>query len=275
MQLDRFNDAERFHAVTGDWFARDEYRNALAISFLASAIQSSTEFSGWVVRDDRGMRAAIFQTVPTLLCLAGADPEAVVWAAGELQADFANVTGVAETVEPFVKRWAELHHRTPMLHHSMTFYALEKLESFADPGGVLRVAMPEERDEVVHLAVAGAEEMTDIERAPDVVAQRVGRAIAEGRQYVWADGSQIRAIAMYSRSLPDCGARISMVYTAPEFRGRGYGAAITGSLARLLLESGQRWVCLFADDLNPTSTGVYRRLGFQPNHSAQMWRMEM
>ena len=81
-------------------------------------------------------------------------------------------------------------------------------------------------------------------------------------------------IPKFAPSLPHGGARIGMVYTIPEFRGRGYGAAITGSLARVLLEGGQRWVSLFADDLNPTSTGIYRRLGFQPNHPAQMWRIE-
>ena len=39
-------------------------------------------------------------------------------------------------------------------------------------------------------------------------------------------------------SLENAGARIGMVYTPPELRGRGYGTAITGSLAQLLLNEG-------------------------------------
>jgi predicted GNAT family acetyltransferase len=211
-----------------------------------------------------------------LLCLAGTGAEAARWAAGNLEANFTNVTGVAEAVEPFARNWADCHACNAVLETAMTFYVLEKLQPFAHPGGKLRTAKAEELQELVSLSVAAAREMKlpAIEQQAAVVAERVQRNIAEARQYVWVEGAKTCAIAVYAPSLPDCGARIGMVYTLPEFRGRGYGAAITGSIARQLLEGGQRWVCLFADDGNPTSTGVYRRLGFQPNHCAQTWRIE-
>ncbi len=78
-------------------------------------------------------------------------------------------------------------------------------------------------------------------------------------------------LASYAESLDDAGARIGLVYTRPELRGRGYGTAITGSLAQLLLNEGQAWVCLFADNANPVSNGIYQRLGFQPELTYRTW----
>jgi ribosomal protein S18 acetylase RimI-like enzyme len=275
MRLRYFTDASQFQSATRDWMERDEYRHSLALSILATAIRCGKPIEGWFVQDDSGPRAAILQTVPSLLCVVGTDAESTAWAAEHVDADFSHVTGAAETVEPFARRWAARHQRTAILELSMTFYVLKNLDPFADPGGTLRLAVPEELERIAALNAVGAEEMKlpEVERVPDLARERVQRAIAEQRQYVWVCGSEIRAIAVYSPSLPDRGARIGMVYTLPEFRGRGYGAAITGSLARLLMRGGQRWVSLFADDLNPTSTAVYRRLGFQPNHSAQTWRI--
>ena len=56
--------------------------------------------------------------------------------------------------------------------------------------------------------------------------------------------------------------RIGPVYTVPEARGRGIGAAITAVVSRSLLGEGAT-VMLYADADNPTSNGVYERLGFR------------
>jgi predicted GNAT family acetyltransferase len=58
-------------------------------------------------------------------------------------------------------------------------------------------------------------------------------------------------------------ARVGPVYTPKEHRGHGYAAAGVAAISRRLLDEGAR-VCLFADELNQTSTGVYVRLGFRP-----------
>ncbi|MHB1087619.1 MAG: GNAT family N-acetyltransferase [Acidimicrobiales bacterium] len=57
--------------------------------------------------------------------------------------------------------------------------------------------------------------------------------------------------------------RIGPVYTPEEHRGHGYAAAITSVLTATLVRRGSR-VMLFADAANPTSNGVYQRIGFHP-----------
>jgi len=66
-------------------------------------------------------------------------------------------------------------------------------------------------------------------------------------------------------------ARIGPVYTPPPLRGNGYGAAVTAAAVRSAQAAGARDVVLFTDAANPTSNGVYRRLGFvERGHFAEI-----
>ncbi len=56
--------------------------------------------------------------------------------------------------------------------------------------------------------------------------------------------------------------RIGPVYTPPDFRGHGYAAAVTAVVSQKLLNAGAH-VMLFTDATNPTSNGVYKRIGFE------------
>jgi predicted GNAT family acetyltransferase len=56
--------------------------------------------------------------------------------------------------------------------------------------------------------------------------------------------------------------RVGPVYTPAEHRRRGYGAAITSAVVEHLLPLTTT-VMLYTDAANPTSNGVYERLGFR------------
>jgi len=58
-------------------------------------------------------------------------------------------------------------------------------------------------------------------------------------------------------------ARIGMVYTVPDRRGKGYAGALVGNLSAALQGQGCASVFLATDMANPTSNGVYRRLGYR------------
>ena len=155
----------------------------------------------------------------------------------------------------------------------MTFYTLDRVEPFRHPGGNLRHATLADLDDLRPLAIAAARDMNLplAEQNPEEVERRIRRNIAGARQFMWTEDSSIRAIAGYAEALADAGARIGLVYTPPPLRGRGYGTAITGSLAQLLLDEGQAWVSLFADNANPVSNGIYQRLGFRPERNYRTW----
>jgi predicted GNAT family acetyltransferase len=58
--------------------------------------------------------------------------------------------------------------------------------------------------------------------------------------------------------------RIGPVFTPVDDRGHGYGSAITAAAAALARSRGVDDVVLFADLANPTSNGIYQKIGFEP-----------
>ncbi|ANP55704.1 hypothetical protein J2Z21_005648 [Streptomyces griseochromogenes] len=57
--------------------------------------------------------------------------------------------------------------------------------------------------------------------------------------------------------------RVAPVYTPAHLRGHGYAGAVTAEVSRVALESGTAEVLLFTDLANPTSNGLYQRIGYR------------
>ncbi|WP_166139990.1 GNAT family N-acetyltransferase [Nocardioides ochotonae] len=95
----------------------------------------------------------------------------------------------------------------------------------------------------------------------DVDAMR--QRIDQGRVWLWED-EQGRVVHLSAANPPAYGvARIGPVFTPPEQRGRGWASNAVAEVSRMLRAQGNE-VCLFTDQANPTSNGVYARLGFRP-----------
>jgi len=58
--------------------------------------------------------------------------------------------------------------------------------------------------------------------------------------------------------------RVNYVYTPPSERRKGYAASCVAALSKKLFDEGCEACLLFADAGNPTSNGVYQRLGYRP-----------
>lgn len=76
-------------------------------------------------------------------------------------------------------------------------------------------------------------------------------------------------VAFASAREPIAGmSRIGPVYTPPQHRGHGYGAAVTAAGSRWALDGGAQRVLLFTDLANPVSNRLYPRIGYLPVHDA-------
>ncbi|RPK89982.1 MULTISPECIES: GNAT family N-acetyltransferase [Streptomyces] len=91
----------------------------------------------------------------------------------------------------------------------------------------------------------------------------VDEGTERGALTLWESGGAPVALAGRSRMLAGT-VRVTSVYTPPEHRGRGYAAAVTAEASRAALAAGAAEVLLFTDLGNPTSNGVYRRIGYEP-----------
>ncbi|WP_097990178.1 GNAT family N-acetyltransferase [Streptomyces sp. f51] len=91
----------------------------------------------------------------------------------------------------------------------------------------------------------------------------VDEGTERGSLTLWESGGTPVALAGRTRMLAGT-VRVTLVFTPPEFRGRGYGAAVTAESSRAALAEGAAEVLLFTDLANPTSNGVYLRIGYEP-----------
>ena len=274
MRLLRLPSAAAFEAAAGSWLAADARTNNLLLSRLHAA-RFHDDVKSWLALDGEVPQLALLET-PLDLLLSGGSVQGAEFLADHLEVYVRQFVGPAAVADAFAARLQQRTGRTGRVSMEMTFYTLDRVAAFSSPPGCMRAATRAELDELAPLAVAAEREMgVHAEgRDPAAIESTLREAIDDGQQFVWAEGSSIRAMASYVSPFKKGGARIRGVYTLPAFRGRGYGSAITAALAAQLLDGGQAWVALFADNANPTSTRIYRRLGFQAHSIFRTWRFD-
>jgi predicted GNAT family acetyltransferase len=275
MRLLRLHSAAAFEAAAGSWLAADDRINNLILSRLHAA-RFSDDVKSWLAMDGDAPQLALLET-PLDLVLSGGSARGAEFLAANLEVDVRQVVGPAEVADAFATHLGRKTGSRGSVSMGMTFYTLERVAEVSGTAGCMRAATRGELNELAPLAVAAEREMGVHAEARDSAAieSTLRQAIDDGQQFLWVEGSSMRAMASYVRPFQHGGARIRGVYTLPEFRGRGFGTAITAALAAQLLKDGQRWVALFADNANPTSTGIYRRLGFQPHSLFRTWRFAL
>lgn len=229
----------------------------------------------WVlVRDEAGtavgagMRSAPLPPYPPYL---GAMPDEaarrlarVLHERGE---GIAVVNGFVATIEEFADELAVLVGADVTATERTSLYELGDLVEPTGIAGRLRIARAEELDLVYGWFTAfgpdASEQAGRADPHPQIETRESTEArIASGDVWLWeVDGVPVQVTAF---NPPQFGVgRIGPVFTPKEHRGHGYAAAAVAAVARRLLDEGAR-VCLFADEQNTTSTGVYVRLGFRP-----------
>jgi hypothetical protein len=58
------------------------------------------------------------------------------------------------------------------------------------------------------------------------------------------------------------GGTISLVYTPPKLRGKGYGSVVTAKVSEIVLKE-KKFANLFTDLTNPTSNSIYQKIGYK------------
>jgi GNAT superfamily N-acetyltransferase len=89
------------------------------------------------------------------------------------------------------------------------------------------------------------------------------RLDVEGGFVLWEDAGRPVSFAGYTPVVAGV-ARIGPVYTPPEHRRRGYGAAVTAAASQAARADSPAEVVLFTDLGNPTSNKIYTEIGFRP-----------
>jgi ribosomal protein S18 acetylase RimI-like enzyme len=238
------------------------------------------EFGVLEVKDpgsgEHAVRAAFFRTPPhpivlTALTEKQADALAERLAGTEAGRDggrgLSGVNAEQDTAAAFAAAWRRRTGAEATGHQRLRLYRLGELTVPRPvPPGRARVAGPQGREaEDRKLLVQWYEEFcaavgeTAARDAQDWADERVER----GDVMFWETPDET-PVAMAGRTRKVAGQiRVAGVYTPAHQRGQGYAGAVTAEISRTALESGAQEVLLFTDLANPTSNGLYQRIGYR------------
>jgi predicted GNAT family acetyltransferase len=93
------------------------------------------------------------------------------------------------------------------------------------------------------------------------VSKMFQRLLGDRCLYVWEDNDLCSMAAWRGPTIH--GVRISLVYTPPELRQKGYATICVATLSKSMLDSGKKFCCLFTDLSNQTSNRLYQRIGYE------------
>jgi predicted GNAT family acetyltransferase len=128
--------------------------------------------------------------------------------------------------------------------------------------GRMRLAEPRDREVVARWAQRLSLEALGEPRSDEDALRSTDAHIAAREMFVWeADG---RCVSLAAAVQPTAhGIRINNVYTPPELRGHGYASALVAAVTQHVLDAGRRFAFLHTDLANPTSNGIYARIGYR------------
>ena len=219
---------------------------------------------GWYQQGPQ-VAGAVLQALPYELLLAVVPDGAVDDLVITLQARQVWVPGVygdTDLVECFAKRWTAGTSWRAVVTMRQRLYALDALQPpIALPAGRGRQAGRGDFDLVLEWFV---EFHREIGVGAFGLERTVGRRIDNGLVWLWQDLTGV-VVSLAGRNPTLAGvARLGPVYTPPQHRRRGYGAAVTAACTADALGGGAQRVVLFTDLANPTSNALYQRLGYRP-----------
>ncbi|MEU2745384.1 GNAT family N-acetyltransferase [Streptomyces collinus] len=212
------------------------------------------------------VRAAFFRTPPHWLNVTALTPEAADTLAARLAVLGRRLPGVnAEcgTAGAFTEAWQRHTGAAAALRQRQRLYRLGTLTAPGPvPPGRPRVAVESDRERLGrwHDEFSEAVGLGTVRDSAEWADARID----SGGITFWEtpDGTPV---AMAGTSPRVAGqVRVTTVYTPPHFRGRGYAGAATAEVSRAALAAGADEVLLFTDLANPTSNGLYQRIGYRP-----------
>ena len=261
-------DIDSYLTAAGGLLSAEPVRNTVLLSVLASltklgpaAYGEEAPLFGWWSAGG-AVSAAVLQTPPHPMLLTGLPGESAAELATALAdrgARLPGINGAEPDVAALGRAWQQRTGRPGRLHRRMRLYRLGGLvapDPF--PDGAARIATAEDEALVTNWFSAFAAEVGDHDSPGQLVRSR----LASGQLMLWEAAGEPRSLAGVTAVLAGV-ARVGPVYTPPQWRGRGYGGAVTAAISELALARDAGSVILFTDLANPASNSLYIKLGYE------------
>ena len=237
-------------------------------SSLAQGIRAYERASFWTIEDDDAIiQGMMMRTAPHNLTLSPMPRDAIATAVSAVMADDPDVPGVTgprEVTGAFVHDFVAASGltRSDELERVMYLYVLNTLRAPEPGAGGPR---PGTADDFSLLLAWWSGFARDTAVSTHGLDASVRELLSEGRVFVWIHNEQpVCAVAHSATVATPAGSvvRVGPVYTPDAERRRGYASQLTAAVSKRLVNQGHTPM-LFTDAANPTSNGVYARLGYE------------
>ena len=275
MRLVRHPDAAAFAAVALPYLAVDPARHTITLTMLDGLLRSGAPPAlAMTLHEDDVLVGAVLRPADRGILVSGLPPRyAGVVAAALAGTQLPGAVGPVAEAEAFAEAWqAPVQHRFDQ--------RLFVLGTLTPPVGVPGAARPATAADAALLGAWRAAFTAETgvgqtgSHPPEVAVGQTGShpppevAVGPG-EWLWqVDGVPVAQAS--ARPVIAGMSRIGPVYTPPEHRRHGYGAAVTAAASRWALDVGARLVVLFTDAGNPSTNALYPRLGYRYRHDAVM-----
>ncbi len=285
MHIQRYPTAAAFREATLPFLVAQEAENNLILGVSTAALNGEYEgelYFATVTDAGGAVLLAAMRTPPHNLLLstlaAGTDDNAalrlvmddVLDIYGE---DLPGVNGSTSLARAFAGIWAARTDCESSVAMSQRIYKLTTL-TVPDTPGHLRAAAEADRPLLMKWVKAFyAEALSDDEHEQTkIYVANVLNPKHSRELFLWEVDGEVVSMAGFTGATPN-GMRVGPVYTPPEHRRRGYGAAVTAGVTRVLLnERGRSMTFLYTDLSNPTSNKIYQQIGYRPVLDVDMLR---
>lgn len=225
--------------------------------------------TGALVFEGEILVGAILQTKPSRPLMSDMRPDAAWFALQNWVEVFGqpeNIFGPSGSVNAVIREMKSLDSSWSESVTPMLAYELLKVSFPAQPAqGKMRFARVGDQETLekfvrrffIDCDVPEAQSPTLNE---DVI-KTVQRLLSKQAVVLWETDGVPVAMAGKVREA-SLGSAVSLVYTPPEYRGRGYASALVAHLSQHILDQGSPRCLLFTDARNPTSNAIYQKIGY-------------
>lgn len=245
-------------------FVSTAYQNDIVAFNLVEVIKTSAKL---IVSDEESfiVCSMLFPTVPTWIWTADNITAKQFTALGDyLCNNFPNENGIYFVAKPEVatllaKRF-DNKNITSKYHIGMQSFECPQVIPAKNQSANIQKPTEQDVESLIPLCYNYFFNCFGREQASDELLKEAQDFIGNKKAFVIKENSKIIAMAKSTRET-DKHIAVNGVYTLPEYRNRGYAAALVAHIAKLIISEGKTPL-LYTDLSNPSSNKAYINVGF-------------
>ncbi len=268
MKIYQFETADLFYHQAQAYLFSDAARHHLLLRICNTLIEHPERYPLQpylsIVESQNSIIGVAIQTPPYGLVLSKIkDLQALELMTKNLsqnQIKLPTVGGLPIEAKAFVEKWHTLTQQSYHLEMQLRIHCLNQVQSIIQSNGKLRLATIKDKPLLLEWCQAFIEEATP--NSPENSEHLVDFHLNQNSIYIWQDSTPV-SIVCGSGNIT-VGGNISLVYTPPQYRQKGYASSCVAAVTQHLLDRGYPNCYLFTNLANPTSNHIYHQIGYQP-----------